>query len=89
VKRTRASRSSPNAPLAAGAQRGSVDAVTDSSGQGAPDASPPDLDAIEADLDAVQAALDRLADDTYWTDEVTGEAIPLAVLETEPLTRRA
>jgi len=62
--------------------------VTDSSGQDA-DTPPPDLDAIEADLNAVQVALDRLADDTYWTDEVTGEAIPVATLETDPLTRRA
>jgi hypothetical protein len=49
----------------------------------------PDLDAIEADLDAVQTALDRLADGSYWNDEVTGEPIPDDVLETDPLTRRA
>ena len=48
-----------------------------------------DLDAIEADLDAVQTALGRLADGTYWTDEVTGAAIPADILAADPLTRRA
>jgi len=48
-----------------------------------------DLDTIEADLDAVQAALDRLADGSYWTDEVTGAPIPPEVLAAEPLIRRA
>jgi RNA polymerase-binding transcription factor DksA len=47
-----------------------------------------DLDAIEADLDAVQAALDRLADGSYWTDEVTGAPIPVEVLDADPLVRR-
>lgn len=47
-----------------------------------------DLAAIEADLDDVQAALARLADDSYWTDEVTGEPIPTEVLAATPLTRR-
>ncbi|WP_040494410.1 TraR/DksA C4-type zinc finger protein [Ilumatobacter nonamiensis] len=49
----------------------------------------PDLDAIERDLDDVQSALGRLAEDAYWTDEVTGEPIPVARLEADPLTRRA
>ena len=48
-----------------------------------------DLVAIEADLDGVQAALARLADGTYWTDEVSGDAIPDEVLAGAPLTRRA
>ncbi len=48
-----------------------------------------DLVGIEADLDGVQAALARLADGTYWTDEVTGEAIPADVLAADPLARRA
>ena len=48
-----------------------------------------DLDAIEADLDAVQTALGRLADGSYWTDEVTGEPIDVDVLEADPLVRRA
>ncbi|MGA9277472.1 hypothetical protein [Ilumatobacter sp.] len=63
--------------------------MTDTSGPGSTDAQAPDLDAIEADLDSVQTALGRLANDNYWTDEVTGEAIPVATLEADPLTRRA
>ena len=49
----------------------------------------PDLDAIEADLDAVQVALGRLADGSYWTDEVTSAPIPAEVLDADPLVRRA
>ena len=48
-----------------------------------------DLDAIEADLDGVQLALGRLADGSYWSDEVTGAPIPVEVLEADPLVRRA
>jgi RNA polymerase-binding transcription factor DksA len=48
-----------------------------------------DVVGIEADLDAVQTALTRLADGSYWTDEVTGEPIPADVLEANPLARRA
>ena len=48
-----------------------------------------DVVAIEADLDGVQAALTRLADGTYWTDEVTGEPLPTDVLAADPLARRA
>ncbi len=48
-----------------------------------------DLDAIETDLDGVQAALDRLAEGSYWTDEVTGAPIPVDVLDADPLARRA
>jgi len=48
-----------------------------------------DVAGIEADLDGVQAALGRLADGTYWTDEVTGEPIPTDVLAVDPLARRA
>jgi len=48
-----------------------------------------DVVGIEADLDGVQAALTRLADGTYWTDEVSGEPIPAEVLATDPLARRA
>lgn len=47
-----------------------------------------DLDAMTADLDGVDAALARLADGTYWTDEVTGEPIPAAVLDADPIARR-
>jgi RNA polymerase-binding transcription factor DksA len=48
-----------------------------------------DVVRIEADLDGVQAALTRLNDGTYWTDEVTGEPIPVDVLDANPLARRA
>lgn len=47
-----------------------------------------DLDTIESDLAAVEAALSRLDAGTYWTDEVTGEPLPEAVLEENPLLRR-
>ncbi len=48
-----------------------------------------DLDAVEHDLTAVEVALNRLADGTYWTDEVTGQPIPEDVLVDNPLARRA
>jgi RNA polymerase-binding transcription factor DksA len=48
-----------------------------------------DLDAIQADLDGVQSALGRLAEGSYWTDEVTGEPIPGDVLAANPTARRA
>jgi RNA polymerase-binding transcription factor DksA len=48
-----------------------------------------DLDAIEHDLTAVEVALNRLADGTYWTDEVTAQPIPDDVLVHNPLARRA
>lgn len=48
-----------------------------------------DVAAVERDLDAVQAALARLADGTYWTDEVTGEPIPADALVADPLARRS
>ena len=47
-----------------------------------------DLDTIERDLDAVEAALDRLADGTYWTDEVTGQPISEEILDVNPTARR-
>lgn len=47
-----------------------------------------DLDSIERDLADVEAALARLDAGTYWTDEITGEEIPEAVLDHNPLTRR-
>ena len=50
---------------------------------------PIDLAASEADLDDVQQALTRLADGSYWTDEVTGDVIADHVLHERPLTRRA
>jgi RNA polymerase-binding transcription factor DksA len=48
-----------------------------------------DLDAIERDLSAVEVALARLADGTYWTDEVTGATLPDHVLADDPTARRA
>jgi RNA polymerase-binding transcription factor DksA len=54
----------------------------------APAPSSLDLDRIEADLAAVEAALARLDAGTYWTDEVTGEALPVEVLQHDPLLRR-
>jgi hypothetical protein len=48
-----------------------------------------DLDAVERDLTAVEVALGRLADSTYWTDEVTGETLPDHVLADDPTARRA
>jgi RNA polymerase-binding transcription factor DksA len=50
---------------------------------------PLDLDAIERDLADVEVALARLDDGTYWTDEVTGVAIPHDVLAQRPTARRA
>ncbi len=52
-------------------------------------AAPIDLDAIERDLAGVERALERLSDGTYWTDEVSGEAIPDHVLTNDPTARRA
>ncbi len=48
-----------------------------------------DLDAVERDLTAVEVALGRLADGTYWTDEVTSQSISEQVLVDDPLSRRA
>lgn len=47
------------------------------------------LNQIEQDLVDVEVALSRLADGTYFTDEVTGEPIVDDVLEQNPLARRA
>jgi hypothetical protein len=51
-------------------------------------AAPIDLDGIERDLAAVETALQRLDAGTYWTDEVTGAAIPDDVLAADPTARR-
>jgi RNA polymerase-binding transcription factor DksA len=48
-----------------------------------------DLNAIERDLTGVEVALSRLAEGTYWTDEVTGSPIPDHVLAADPIARRA
>jgi hypothetical protein len=54
----------------------------------APDAPSIDLDRIERDLEGVEAALRRLDDGTYWTDEVTGEALDETLLVSDPVARR-
>ena len=48
----------------------------------------PDLERIAGDLADVERALERLDDGSYWTDEVTGEPIPEAVLADDPTARR-
>lgn len=48
----------------------------------------PDLERIAGDLADVERALERLEDTTYWTDEVTGEAIPDHELADDPTARR-
>lgn len=48
-----------------------------------------DLDAIERELAGVEVALARLDAGTYWTDEVTGAALPDDVLAQHPTARRA
>lgn len=47
-----------------------------------------DLDAIERDLADVEIALSRLDAGTYWTDEVTGAALPDELLTQHPTARR-
>ncbi len=46
-----------------------------------------DLDAIEADLAGVEVALARLSEGTYWSDEVTGQALPDDLLASSPTAR--
>ena len=55
----------------------------------AAEVAPLDLDAVERDLADVEAALARLDAGTYWTDEVTGEPLPVELLEQHPTARRA
>lgn len=50
--------------------------------------SPLDLDAIEQDLVDVEKALQRLDDNSYWTDESTGEPIDANYLAENPTARR-
>lgn len=47
-----------------------------------------DLDAVERDLADVEMALSRLDAGTYWVDEITGQPLPDALLEANPLARR-
>jgi RNA polymerase-binding transcription factor DksA len=51
--------------------------------------SQPDLDAIERDLNDVEKSLERLDTGTYFTDEVSGAAIPDSVLAASPTSRHA
>ncbi len=53
-----------------------------------PPDSPPDLEVIAGELADVEAALGRLQSGDYWTDEVTGAALPEALLTADPLIRR-
>ena len=48
-----------------------------------------DLDAVERDLLGVEIALQRLDEGTYRNDELDGRPIPDAVLERDPIARRA
>lgn len=48
-----------------------------------------DLDAIDRDLNDVEKSLERLDAGTYFTDEVTGAAIPDSVLAANPTSRHA
>ena len=49
----------------------------------------PSLDELAEDLAGVESALERLEDETYWTDEITGEVLPDELLEADPTARRA
>jgi RNA polymerase-binding transcription factor DksA len=49
----------------------------------------PSLDELAEDLAGVDRALERLEDGTYWTDEITGEALPDELLDADPTARRA
>ena len=55
--------------------------------QGAP--TPLDLDAVETDLADVEIALARLESGTYWTCEITGQALSDELLAQRPTARRA
>lgn len=52
-----------------------------------PGTDPIDLDRVERDLDDVQAALVRLNDGDYWSDEITGAALPDEFLADNPTAR--
>jgi RNA polymerase-binding transcription factor DksA len=49
---------------------------------------PLDLELVERELSGVDVALRRLDEGTYWSDEITGEAIPDDVLAGDPVARR-
>lgn len=54
-----------------------------------PTTPPLDLDGIERELAGVEVALARLDAGTYWTDEVTGAALPDELLVQHPTARAA
>ena len=66
-----------------------ADVAAEPVAEAAPSSPALDLDAIERDLADVEVALSRLDAGTYWTDEVTGEAIPAERLAASPTARRA
>ena len=64
--------------------------MTDDAPQAPPNVAPAavlDLDAITADLAGVEIALARLEAGTYFTDEVTGQPVPEALLIAHPTAR--
>lgn len=65
------------------------DATDATEPEGVGDPGDPNLESIAADLADAEQALDRLADGTYWTDEVTGEPLSDDVMTEHPTTRRA
>jgi RNA polymerase-binding transcription factor DksA len=48
----------------------------------------PSVDELAEALAGVEQALERLEAGTYWTDEVTGEPLPEALLADDPTARR-
>jgi RNA polymerase-binding transcription factor DksA len=69
------------------------DATDEAASTPTPEAAPApvagaDLERIAGDLADIELALDRLSDGSYWTDEITGETIPDAVLAEDPTARR-
>jgi DnaK suppressor protein len=78
-----------SAPAGANDESPPEAAAHDAGESAAPSAEPFQADLIEADLADVEVALARLDAGTYWTDEVTGEALPDALLEARPAARRA
>jgi RNA polymerase-binding transcription factor DksA len=71
------------------AEAASPEPIVDTAAAPAAQGSTPlDLDRIQRDLADVEAALARLDTGTYWTDEVTGEPLPMELLAQHPTARR-
>ncbi|MEN9646087.1 MAG: hypothetical protein RL238_2756 [Actinomycetota bacterium] len=66
-----------------------VEAPVEATEQSTDEAPALDLDAVERDLADVEVALARLDAGSYWTDEVTGDPLPVELLEQHPTARRA